>query len=93
MSIHKSSNVDAPIIEEFPVALECKVLETRKSGSHVQLIGEIVNVNADESVLGEGGNIDIKKLSPITYDGTHNEYYSIGDKVGDAFSDGLKFKD
>lgn len=83
----KSSKVNAPIIQELPMSLECKV----KSFEDGILIGEIVNVNADESILTDG-KIDYKKLKPITYDPVTNDYVALGATVGKAFSDGLKLK-
>lgn len=83
----KSSFVDAPLIDELPVALECQV----KSFEDGILIGEIVNVSADESVLTDG-KVDIKKLQPISFDPFSNSYYGVGEKVGTAFKDGLKLK-
>ena len=83
----KSEKVNAPLIDELPMALECKV----KSYEDDILIGEIVNVTADESVVTDG-KIDIKKLKPIAYDPTSNSYVALGDVVGKAFSDGLKLK-
>ena len=83
----KSSFVNAPLIDELPMALECKV----KSFENGILVGEIVNVNADESVLTDG-KIDPKKLKPITYDPVNNAYFGLGEKVGNAFKDGLKLK-
>ena len=83
----KSSFVNAPLIDELPMALECKV----KSFKNGILVGEIVNVNADESVLTDG-KIDPKKLKPITYDPVNNAYFGLGEKVGNAFKDGLKLK-
>lgn len=83
----KSSKVNAPLIDELPMALECKV----KCFEDGILIGEIVNVTADESVITDG-KIDIKKLKPIAYDPTNNTYVTLGDVVGKAFSDGLQLK-
>ena len=83
----KSEKVNAPLIDELPMALECKV----KSYEDDILIGEIVNVTADESVVTDG-KIDIQKLKPIAYDPTSNSYGTRGDVVGKAFSDGLKLK-
>ncbi|MBE6118423.1 MAG: flavin reductase family protein [Solobacterium sp.] len=83
----KSEYVDAPLIDELPMALECRV----KSFNDGILIGEIVNVSADESVVTDG-KIDPKKLKPITFDPANNTYIGLGEKVGDAFKDGLKFK-
>ena len=83
----KSEYVNAPLIDELPMALECKV----KSFNDGILIGEIVNVNADESILTDG-KIDPAKLKPITYDPVNNAYIGLGKKVGEAFKDGLKLK-
>lgn len=83
----KSENVNAPLIDELPMALECKV----KSFEDGILIGEIVNVCCDESVLTDG-RIDPKKLRPISYDPVNNTYLSMGEVVGQAFSDGKKLK-
>ena len=75
-----SEFVDAPLIDELPMAVECR------------LVGEIVNVSADEAVLGEDGRIDPDKLRPITFDPIHNTYRVLGEKVGNAFRDGTKLK-
>ena len=83
----KSEFVDAPLIDELPMALECRV----KSFEDGILVGEIVNVSADESVLTDG-KIDPKKLKPITFDPINNTYIGLGEKVGDAFKDGNKIK-
>ena len=83
----KSEFVDAPLIDELPMALECKV----KSFNDGILIGEIVNVSADESVITDG-NVDLKKLRPIAFDPCNNKYVKLGDAVGDAFSCGKKLK-
>lgn len=83
----KSQYVNAPLIDELPMALECKV----KSFENGILVGEIVNVNADESILTDG-KIDPKKLKPITYDPVNSVYIGLGEKVGKAFGDGLKLK-
>lgn len=82
-----SSFVNAPLIEELPMALECRV----KSFSDGILVGEIVNVCADESILTDG-KIDVKKLRPISFDPMGNAYFGVGEKVGNAFSDGTKVK-
>jgi len=83
----KSERVNAPLIDELPMALECKV----KSFEDGILVGEIVNVTADESVVTDG-KIDPKKLKPIAYDPANNTYLTLGDVVGKAFADGLKLK-
>lgn len=83
----KSDLVNAPLIDELPMALECKV----KSYEDEILIGEIVNVTADESILTDG-KIDPKKLKPITYDPVNHTYIGLGEVVGNAFKDGLQLK-
>ncbi|MDD3174386.1 MAG: flavin reductase family protein [Herbinix sp.] len=83
----KSELVNAPLIDELPMVLECKV----KSFGDGILVGEIVNVNADESILTDG-QIDPRKLKPITYDPVNHAYIGLGEKVGNAFKDGLALK-
>ena len=86
----KSSFVDAPLIDELPMALECKMISFDEESE--LLIGEIINVCAEEGILDEKGNIDPKKLNPITYDPVNHTYLTLGEKVGNAFSDGKKLK-
>lgn len=88
-STEKSKFVDAPVIRELPLTLECNYVRTTEEGN---IIGEIVNINADESILDANGDIDITKLRPISYEPVHNGYYVIGEKVGQAFSDGNALK-
>ena len=83
----KSAYVDAPIINELPMALECRLVKFNEDGN---VIGEIVNVSADESVLDEDGLVDPSKLRPITFDPVNNGYLVLGQRVGSAFSDGAK---
>ena len=85
----KSAFVDAPIICELPMALECRLVKVTEDGN---IIGKIVNVNADESILGEDGMIDAAKLQAISFDPVHNDYLVLGEKVGKAFSDGNALK-
>ena len=85
----KSEFVDAPVIEELPMALECKVISYDEESC--RLVGEIVNVSADEFVL-TNGKIDPQKLRPITFDPANHTYLTLGEQVGKAFSDGLKIR-
>ena len=85
----RSEFVNAPIIDELPMTVECKLIKFNEDGI---CIGEIVNVSADESVLDENGRIDAKKVDPIIYDSVTHAYWSFGEKVGQAFSDGKKIK-
>ncbi len=86
----KSEFIDAPLFEELPMALECRLISYDKESC--RLVGEIVNVCADERILGEDGKIDLDKFTPITYDPVHNTYRKVGGVVGKAFSDGKKIK-
>ena len=85
----KSDFVNAPLIAELPMAVECKLLKFNEDGI---CIGEIVNISADESVLDEKGRVDAKKLDPIIYDSSSHSYWDFGKKVGKAFSDGKNIK-
>ena len=85
-----SEFVDAPLIRELPMAVECKLISY--DPETCRLVGEIVNVCADESVLDENGKVDPKKLRPITYDPMNHHYLVLGDKVGKAFHDGTALK-
>lgn len=85
----KSKKVDAPIIDEFPLTLECKVVEYKNEVYGFHVIGEIVGVLAEESVLDENGKVDPTKLNAFVFDQFQNGYYSIGEKVGQAWFEGL----
>ncbi len=84
----KSQKVDAPIVQEFPLTLECKVAEDKTEiyGHHV--LGEIVGVLADEIVLDEKGRVDPTKLNAFVFDQFQNGYYAIGEKIGQAWNIG-----
>ena len=85
----KSAFVNAPVINELPLTLECvltKVIDESK------YLGEIKNVSVDEKILGEDGEIDLNKFTPITYDPVHHGYYALGERSGSAFQDGAKLK-
>ena len=86
----KSEFVDAPLIDELPMALECEVISY--DPETCRLVGRIINVCAEESVLGENGKVDVAKLRPITYDSMNHHYLVLGEKVGHAFQDGLALK-
>ena len=86
----RSEFVDAPLIEELPMALECEVISY--DTETCRLVGKIVNVCAEESVLGENGKVDVQKLRPITYDPMNHHYLVLGEAVGQAFHDGAALK-
>lgn len=85
----KSEFVDAPVINELPLAVECSFSSYDEQSC--RMVGKIVNVCADETILTDG-KVDPMKLRPITYDGMNHEYYVLGEKVGNAFSDGQTLK-
>ena len=85
----RSGLVDAPLIDELPVALECRLLKILEGGN---VLGQIVNVSADETVLNEAGSIDLTKFRPIAFEPVHNAYHVLGEKVGNAFQDGSVLK-
>ena len=86
----KSAFVDAPVIDELPMALECELISYDPESC--RLVGKIVNVSADASVLGENGKVDAAKLQPITYDPMNHHYLVLGETVGQAFHDGAALK-
>ncbi len=86
----QSGKVDAPLIEELPLALECR-LDSWDERTEI-MIGEIVDVSVDERILDGDGRIDVRRLDPITYDTVNKAYYRLGDKVGNAFQDGKQLK-
>ncbi len=85
----KSAHVDAPLIDELPVALECRLIKVSEDGN---LIGQIVNISVDESVLNAGGRVDAARLGAIAFDPCSNSYLKMGEVVGKAFSDGARLK-
>jgi flavin reductase (DIM6/NTAB) family NADH-FMN oxidoreductase RutF len=86
----KSEFVNAPIINELPLTMECELV-SYDYGTEI-CIGEVVNVCADESIVNSKNKVDLVKFKPICYDCDTHGYYSIGEKVGNAFSDGKKIK-
>ena len=87
----KSERVDAPIIEEYPITLECKVSKIYNDDEGFRVVGEIVNVLVDEEVLDSNGKVDPTKLNAFVFDQFQNGYYAIGEKVGEAWKSGNKY--
>ena len=83
----------APIINEFKLSMECEVKHIVDVGSHTQIFGEVVNIQAEDEIINEKGKIDFKKLNPIIYDDVGYDYYKVGEKIASAFNIGKKFKD
>ena len=88
LTAEKSSIVDAPIIKEFPICLECELLEGE---SNWGIVGKVVNVSVEESVMN-GENVDISLLEAIAFDPYTHGYYKVTERVGNAFKDGLSLK-
>ena len=87
----KASKVDAPVINEFPLCLECEFIEYQDNEYGCGVIGKVVNVTADEKVLVDG-KPDMSLVNAIAFDPYTHGYYKVTDRVGDAFKDGLKLK-
>ena len=87
----RSELVDAPIINEFPLCLECEFMEFQGGENGIDVIGKVVNVTADESVMN-GDNIDMSIVNAIAFDPYTHGYYKVTERVGEAFKDGLKLK-
>lgn len=91
LSAIKSANVDAPIINEFPICMECVFIEYQGGEYGCGVVGKVVNVTADESVTKDD-KVDVESLSAIAFDPYTHGYYKVSERVGNAFSDGLKLK-
>ena len=89
-TVTESNRVDAPVIKELPLTLECALDRIDEESGCVY--GKIINVIAEESALDESGNVDVNKLNPISYDPASRAYFTMGKKVGKAFSIGAKLK-
>ena len=87
----KSNHVDAPIISEFPICMECEFIEYQDNDYGCGVVGKVVNVTADENVMN-GDNVDIKLVNAIAFDPYTHGYYKVTERVGNAFKDGKKKK-
>jgi flavin reductase (DIM6/NTAB) family NADH-FMN oxidoreductase RutF len=88
----KAEKVNAPVINELKLTIECKVVNTVTIGSHTQITGEVVNIQADESILDESGKYSLEKLKPIIYDEEGWRYLAVGNVAAKAFSAGLIYR-
>ena len=91
LTAEKSALVDAPIINEFPLCLECEFIEYQDNEYGVGVIGKVVNVTADESVMA-GDKVDMSLVNAIAFDPYTHGYYRVSERVGEAFKDGLQLK-
>ncbi len=85
----KSANVDAPIVEEFPVVMECELAEVINTENFYCIVGKIVNTAAEEAVLSENGKVDPARLNALIFDQYQYGYYVTGEQVGKAWNAGL----
>lgn len=91
LHVQKSARVDAPVVTEFPLTLECKAVDCQHTVYGFRVLGQIMNVLADEKVLDENGKVDPTKLNAFVFDQFRNGYYAVGEKVGQAWQSGAKF--
>lgn len=89
LTVIKSETVNAPIFTQYSMTLECRLISYDDESCH--LFGKIINVNVDDSILNND-RIDLSKFKPITYDSSNHAYIALGEKIADAFSEGLKLK-
>ena len=87
----RSELVDAPYVGEFPVVIECRLVQTVDLGAHTQFIGEVVDVKADEGVLDASGHVDLAQLLPLIYAPGASQYYGVGPVVAKGYSAGKKY--
>lgn len=87
----KAEMVDAPVINEFPICLECEFIEYQDGEYGCGVIGKVVNITADEKVMS-GDKVDISLVNAIAFDPYTHGYYKVSERVGEAFKDGLKLK-
>ncbi|MCF0118085.1 MAG: flavin reductase family protein [Bacilli bacterium] len=92
LKIIKSNIIDAPILIDFPVSIECDICSLYEENDTVYLVGNILNVLANEEYIDQAGNIDILKMGPLVYDPCTHNYCCVSSIVGKAYHDGLKIK-
>ncbi len=88
----RSSFVDAPVINEMKLTLECRVVDRQEILGELRYVGEVVNAQADESILDDAGKVDYSRLQPIIFDSESLGYRVIGERIGNAFQDGAQLK-
>lgn len=91
LTASRSELLDAPVITEFPLCLECEFIEYQNGEYGCGVIGKVVNVTADESVMA-GGRVDMSLVNAIAFDPYTHGYYKVSERVGEAFKDGLRLK-
>ena len=84
----KSKLVDAPYVQQFALVMECKLVHVAELGLHTQFVGEVIDAKADDSIIGDSGAIDVRKLKPLVFTPDTQDYYGIGSFKGKVFSAG-----
>ena len=91
LTASRAEKVDAPVINEFPLCLECQFIEYQSNDYGCGVIGKVINVTADERVMPDG-KLDMSLVNAIAFDPYTHGYYRVAERVGEAFKDGLKLK-
>ena len=91
LKAERSANVDAPVLTDFPIVMECEFIEYQDGEYGLGVIGKVVNVSADESVMS-GDKVNVDAVNAIAFDPYTHGYYKVSGRVGEAFKDGAKFK-
>ena len=91
MTATKSEVIDAPVINEFPICMECEFVEYQANPYGCGVIGKVVRITADESVMNND-SIDMSLVNAIAFDPYTHGYYKVTERVGEAFKDGLQLK-
>lgn len=91
LTASRSELIDAPIINEFPICLECEFIEYQDNENGLGVIGKVLSVSADEKVMRDG-KVDVSLVNAIAFDPYTHGYYKVSERVGEAFKDGLKLK-
>ncbi|MBM6816461.1 MULTISPECIES: flavin reductase family protein [Atopobiaceae] len=88
LTFTRSEHVDAPVIEEYPLTMECEVTAIDGDEHGARIVGRVVNVLVDEEILGVDGKVDFGKWRPLVYDAAHMTYRVVGEEVGRAWNVG-----
>ena len=92
-TVVKAENVNAPVFTDFPMTLECRIIrKIDETAEGYNIVAEIINILVDEKYLGEDAKPQVEKMNLITYEPVHHGYLVLGERVGNAFSDGKKLK-
>lgn len=92
-TVQRAEHVDAPLFTDFPMTMECRIKEKlHESDTGYYIIAEVVNITCREDFLAADGKPDVERMQLLTFDPVHNGYIALGNRVGNAFSDGNRLK-